>query len=265
MRDAAAFARLQTLRKARAAGEPGFDAGEYERLRDDLVVRNLGLAHHLAAKFSDRGEPLADLVQVAALGLINAIDRYDPDREIAFSSFATPTILGEIKRYFRDKGWSIKGPRRLRELSGAIARATDELTMRTGKTPDIQEIARHLDVTPEDVIGARELAIASSVLSLDEPLHERGNETIGEGVATVDSELSGLIERLTIERALESLSGRERVVVSLRYYEGASQTEVAGRLGVSQMQVSRLQQKALARLRTQLAELPERGRSATAF
>jgi RNA polymerase sigma-B factor len=229
------------------------------------VIRHLGLAHHLAAKFTDRGEPLADLVQVAALGLINAIDRYDPTREIEFSSYATPTILGEVKRYFRDKGWSIKGPRRLRELSGAIGRATDELTVRTGKIPSVEEIARHLDVPPEDVLGSRELALASSVISLDEPLHESGNETIGEGVAAADSELSSLIERLTIERALGSLSGRERVVVSLRFYEGASQSEVASRLGVSQMQVSRLQQKALTRLRAELAELGERGRSPATF
>jgi RNA polymerase sigma-B factor len=259
MRDAALFARLRELRDLRDAGDPRFDASAYESTRDELIVRNLGLAHHLAAKFAERGEPLPDLVQVAALGLINAIDRYDLERGAEFSTYATPTILGELKRHFRDKGWSLKGPRQLRELSAAIVRAGDELTVANGTPPTVGEIAKKLGVTAEAVIGARELALASALVSLDEPAFDQGRASVGDGVASVESELEHLVGRLTIEGALETLSGRERVVVLLRFYGDASQSEIARRLGVSQMQVSRLQHKALAKLRAALRDAPDEG------
>jgi RNA polymerase sigma-B factor len=195
-----------------------------------------------------------DLVQVAALGLINAIDRFDPQRGVEFSTYATPTILGEVKRHFRDRGWALKAPRRLRELNMAMGRITDDFAMSNGRPPTLEEIATRLKTTPEELIQARELGIASSMISLDEPGHDDGRASVSESIGTTESELESIVERLTIERALETLSGRERVIVSLRFFEGASQADIAGRLGVSQMQISRLQQKALAKLRAAIDE-----------
>jgi RNA polymerase sigma-B factor len=259
MRDRETFLRLQALRALREADSPAYNAAEYERLRDELIVRHLGLAHHLAVKFADRGEPVPDLVQVAALGLINAIDRYDPQRGVEFSTYATPTILGEVKRYFRDRGWALKAPRRLRELNMAMGKAADEFAMAHGRAPTIDEIAAKLKSTPEELLQARELGVASSMVSLDEPGHESGRSTVSDSVGEVESELESLVERLTIERALSTLSGRERVIVSLRFFEGASQSDIAGRLGVSQMQISRLQHKALAKLRAVIEDDAGRG------
>ena len=254
-----AFLRLATLR-----ANPRQDAGrdqsgqtEYERLRNELVVAHLNLARYLAVKFANRGEALDDLIQVGTVGLLKAIDRFDLDRGVEFTTYATPTIVGEIKRYFRDKGWAVKVPRRLQELNLAVNRAIEKLNVKLGHSPTVAELAEHLGATEEDVLEAQELGQAYNLLSLDTELSGDGDkksQTLADYVGRNDSALELLEDRANLERAFEVLSGRERVILYLRFYESVSQTEIAKRLNVSQMHVSRLQQKALEKLRNVLRE-----------
>ena len=254
-----AFARFAMLR-----AHPDMDGGrdhtgqnEYERLRSELVVAHLNLARYLAVKFANRGEALDDLIQVGTVGLLKAIDRFDLERGVEFTTYATPTIVGEIKRYFRDKGWAVKVPRRLQELNLAVNRAIEKLNVKLGHSPTVAELAEHLGTSEEDVLEAQELSVAYHVLSLDTELRGNGDkksQTLGDYVGRTDSALELLEDRANLERAFEVLNGRERMILYLRFYESVSQTEVAKRLNVSQMHVSRLQQKALEKLRNFLKE-----------
>jgi RNA polymerase sigma-B factor len=254
-----AFARFAVLR-----AHPDKDSGrdhtgqtEYERLRNELVVAHLNLARYLAVKFANRGEALDDLIQVGTVGLLKAIDRFDLDRGVEFTTYATPTIVGEIKRYFRDKGWAVKVPRRLQELNLAVNRAIEKLNVKLGHSPTVAELAQHLGASEEDVLEAQELGQAYNLLSLDTELNGDGDkksQTLADYVGQTDSALDLLEDRANLERAFEVLSGRERVILYLRFYESVSQTEIAKRLNVSQMHVSRLQQKALEKLRNFLKE-----------
>ncbi len=254
-----AFARFAVLRD-HPEGDEGRDRSgltEFERLRQELVVAHLNLARYLAAKFANRGEPLDDLIQVGTLGLLKAIDRFDLDRGVEFTTYATPTIVGEIKRYFRDKGWAVKVPRRLQELNLAVNRAVEKLTVALGHSPTVAELAEHLGASEEDVLEAQELGQAYNLLSLDTELNGEGDgksQTLADYVGKNDSALDLLEDRANLERAFEILAGRERVILYLRFYERISQTEIAKRLNVSQMHVSRLQQKALEKLRNVLKE-----------
>ena len=245
------FARLE---KARDSGSPA----ERDRLRDELVVQHLNLVRFLAHKFSNRGEPLEDLIQVGTLGLINAIDRFDTGRGVEFTTYATPTIVGEIKRYFRDKGWAVKVPRRLQERNLAVHRAQERLASTLDRSPTVGEIADYLGLSAEGVLEAQELGRAYNVMSLDNPVEGDGGDSSSQRLADVvgaaDGELEMLEDRASIERAIHVLSGRERAVVFLRFFESVSQTEIARRLNVSQMQVSRTQAKALAKLRAFLEQ-----------
>ncbi len=230
---------------------------EYEQLRNELVVAHLNLARFLAVKFANRGEPLDDLVQVGTVGLLKAIDRFDPDRGVEFTTYATPTIVGEIKRYFRDKGWAVKVPRRLQELNLAVNRAGDKLAMELGRSPTVGELAATLSAGEEEILEAQELGQAYNLLSLDSEVSgeaDRKTQTLADTVGVSDARLDLLEDRANLERAFGVLSGRERVIVYLRFYESISQTEIAKRLNVSQMHVSRLQAKALEKLRSVLAE-----------
>jgi RNA polymerase sigma-B factor len=230
---------------------------EYEQLRNELVVAHLNLARFLAVKFANRGEPLDDLVQVGTVGLLKAIDRFDPDRGVEFTTYATPTIVGEIKRYFRDKGWAVKVPRRLQELNLAVNRAGDKLAMELGRSPTVGELAAMLSAGEEEILEAQELGQAYNLLSLDSEVSgeaDRKTQTLADTVGVSDARLDLLEDRANLERAFGVLSGRERVIVYLRFYESISQTEIAKRLNVSQMHVSRLQAKALEKLRSVLAE-----------
>lgn len=257
-------ARESFVRYALLRAHPDRDAGtddggcsETERLRESLVVAHLSLARFLAAKFANRGEPLDDLIQVATLGLLKAIDRFDPERGVEFTTYATPTIVGEIKRYFRDKGWAVKVPRRLQELNLAVNRALEKLTVEGGHSPTVAELAAHLGVSEEDVLEAQELGQAYNLLSLDTELSVAGDgksQTLADFVGRNDSELEHFEDRVTLEQALGVLAGRERVILYLRFFERISQTEIANRLNVSQMHVSRLQQRALDKLKTVLKE-----------
>ncbi len=254
-----AFARFAELRAypAKDAGVDHTGLNEYDRLRNELVVAHLNLARYLAVKFANRGEALDDLIQVGTVGLLKAIDRFDLDRGVEFTTYATPTIVGEIKRYFRDKGWAVKVPRRLQELNLAVNRAIEKLNVKLGHSPTVAELAEHLGASEEDVLEAQELGQAYNLLSLDTELNGDGDkksQTLADYVGQTDSALDLLEDRANLERAFDVLSGRERVILYLRFYESVSQTEIAKRLNVSQMHVSRLQQKALEKLRTFLKE-----------
>jgi RNA polymerase sigma-B factor len=230
---------------------------EAERLRDALVIAHLNLARYLAVKFANRGEVLDDLIQVGTVGLIKAIDRFDLSRGVEFTTYATPTIVGEIKRHFRDKGWAVKVPRRLQELNLSVNRAIEKLTVEMGHSPTVGELAAHLNATDEDILEAQELGQAYNLLSLDTELASDGDknaQTLADYIGQQDPELANLEDRANLEKAFDVLSRRERIILFLRFYESVSQTEIAKRLNVSQMHVSRLQQKALEKLREALLE-----------
>jgi RNA polymerase sigma-B factor len=226
-------------------------------LRQQLIMSHEKLVRFLAQKFANRGEPLDDLVQVGMIGLINAVDRFDPARGNRFATFATPTIMGEIKRYFRDRGWAIKVPRRLQEINLKTTRAVETLTQELGRAPTIPEIAASIDESVEDTLEAWELGQHYELASLDSELgHEEEDshsvlaDYIGQTDVTVED--FGLRDRL--EEAISHLPPRERTIVKMRFHRGLSQTEVARRLNISQMHVSRLQHKAIARLKELVRE-----------
>jgi RNA polymerase sigma-B factor len=254
-RTRALFARFIKTR-ARHAAAP--DSTNPERMRDELAVLHLNLVRFLAVRFSNRGEPLDDLIQVGTVGLLKAIDRFDLERGVEFTTYATPTIVGEIKRYFRDKGWAVKVPRRLQELNLAVNRAGDKLAIALGRSPTVAELAEHLNASEEEILEAQELGQAYNLLSLDSEVsggeNDGKSQTLADTVGVADAGLELLEDRANLERAFAVLNGRERVIIYLRFYESVSQTEIAKRLNVSQMHVSRLQQKALEKLREVLAE-----------
>ena len=231
------------------------ESAECRRLRDDLVVAHLNLVRFLAMKFANRGESLDDLIQVGTLGLIKAIDRFDVERGVEFTTYATPTILGEIKRYFRDKGWAVKVPRRLQELNVAVNRAVEKLALTLGHSPTVAELSQHLNATQEEILEAQELGQAYNLLSIDMELPGDATgklHTLAECIGENDAALEILEDKANLERAFEVLAPREKVIIYLRFYEGISQTEIAKRLNCSQMHVSRLQARALEKLKAVL-------------
>jgi RNA polymerase sigma-B factor len=224
--------------------------------RDQLVERFLPLARQLARRYQRGGEQLDDLIQVASLGLLKAIDRFDPGRETAFSSFAVPTILGELKRHFRDKGWSVRVPRDLQELAVKVDRLGDEMARELGRAPTAAEIGERVGASPEQVFEAREAAGAYRAVSLDRP---RGEETEeGDAFADVfgieDPGFTQAEHAATVESLMGALSEREREVLRLRFEEDLTQSEIGARVGVSQMHVSRLIRQSIARLRAEAEE-----------
>ncbi|MDO4429453.1 MAG: SigB/SigF/SigG family RNA polymerase sigma factor [Atopobiaceae bacterium] len=221
--------------------------------RDQLIMSHLNLVHFLASKFKNRGEPVEDLVQVGTIGLIKAIDRFDPERGLEFTTYATPTIMGEIKRHFRDKGWSVRVPRRLQELSAKVNQATDELTNQLQRSPSVAEIAERLDVTVDEVLEAMESSSAYSSVPLegggssdDEPT------SVIDHYATEDADLAASDDRIVLEEAIADFSPRERDVIRMRFVDGLTQVEIAERLGVSQVQVSRLLRRTLRRIQDKI-------------
>ncbi len=230
--------------------------------REALVERFLPLARQLARRYQRGSEPLDDLVQVASLGLLKAIDRFEPSRTTAFSSFAVPTILGELKRHFRDKGWSVRVPRDLQELAVRVDRVQEELARGLGRAPTPDEIATHVNVTVEQVLEAREAAGAYRAVSLDRPRDDDDETADGMGDAMgVEDPGFGLAEdAATVHRLMAVLSDREREVLRLRFEEDLTQSEIGARVGVSQMHVSRLIRQAVARLRQAAGEAPARGK-----
>jgi RNA polymerase sigma-B factor len=221
------------------------------KILDELVETFMPLARRLAARYRGGREPLEDLEQVASLGLVKALDRFDPGRGYAFSSYAVPTIVGELKRHFRDRGWSVRVPRDLQERIGRVDRAIPELSARLGRAPSVNDIAGKLEIDPEEVLEAMEASEARHAISLDVPLEtEEGDgvplkERVGESDRGFDTVEYGA----AIEDALATLAERERVVLHLRFVEDMTQTEIAQRVGISQMHVSRVLRATLRRLR----------------
>ena len=222
--------------------------------REKLVMSHLNLVRFLANKFKNRGEPLDDLMQVGYLGLLKAIDGFDPSRGLEFTTYATPTILGEIKRHFRDKGWSVRVPRRLQELSAKVNQATDTLTTTLQRSPRIEEIAEYLDASVDDVLEAMESSSAYSSVPLEGTGSADNDDApwIIDRYATEDADLNLTDDRVLIEDALETLSPREREVIELRFREGMTQIEMAERLGISQVQVSRLLRRTLKKIQDKI-------------
>jgi RNA polymerase sigma-B factor len=219
--------------------------------RDQLVAAHENLVRFLASKFANRGEPLDDLIQVGMIGLINAVDRFDPERGIKFSTYATPTIVGEIKRYFRDRSWNLKVPRWLQELNLQVTKANDTLAQQLGRSPLVEEIAEFVGCSEEEALKAMELGNAYETVSLDTRLALEGDAalTLSDSIGVQDLELGQIDSYDDLKVALEQLDNREKMIIYLRYFQDLSQTEVAKRLGISQMHVSRLQHKALQRLK----------------
>lgn len=224
-----------------------------EPLRDELVTGFLPVAQHIARRFANRGEPLDDLVQVATVGLINAIDRFSPERGSDFLSFAVPTISGEVRRHFRDLGWSMRVPRRLKDLHVSINGVVSELSQQLGRAPKPSEIAERLDVPVADVLEGLEASEAYRSSSLDEMLSsEKGSATVGELVGAADAELDRVDSRQALRPVLAELPPRERAIVVLRFFGNMTQTQIAEEVGISQMHVSRLLAQTLTRLRGRL-------------
>lgn len=220
--------------------------------RDELVRRSLPLARKLARRYAGAREPFDDLVQVASLGLVKAVDRFDPARGIAFSSFAVPTILGELKRYFRDTGWSAHVPRGAQELALKVQDAEQRLTTRRGRSPTVSELAEYLELSMEDTVEALETAAAHHAASLDAPINEADGEagTVADTFGQEDPGLELVDATATISAAARHLSEQERQVLALRLFNDQTQAEIAQQVGVSQMQVSRILRRALSRLIT---------------
>jgi RNA polymerase sigma-B factor len=236
------FAELRSL-------EPG--TARHGEARDQLVTRFLPVAHRLARRFRNRGESMEDLEQVATLGLINAVDRFDPARGTDFLSFAVPTVLGELRRHFRDATWSMRVPRRLKELHLAISGAVGELSQRLGRAPTPSEIAAHLELPKEDVFAGLEVSLAQRSASLDEALQQGEQEglSLGDTIGSDDPHLAAVDERESLHPLLECLPERERKILVLRFVHNLTQTQIAEQVGVSQMHVSRLLSKTLEKLR----------------
>jgi len=228
------------------------DPAEKERIREQLVNAYHDFVYFLARKFQNRGEPLDDIVQVGYLGLIKAIERFDPDLGYEFTTFATLTVAVEIKRHFRDKGTAIRFPRRLQELHQSVVRVNEQMKNELGREPAVAELAERLGVTPEDVTEAMEIGPAYVPLSLDQPVASsdgQDSRSVSEQIGSPDPELDRVEMRDVLDRAMEHLTPRERSIMAMRFYEQMSQSEIARRLGISQMHVSRLQRAALEQLR----------------
>jgi RNA polymerase sigma-B factor len=229
------------------------DDAEREKLRTELVTGFLPVAQHIARRFANRGEPLDDLVQVATVGLINAIDRFAPDRGSGFLSFAVPTISGEVRRHFRDLGWSMRVPRRLKDLHVSINGVVSELAQSLGRAPRPSEIAERLDVPVADVLEGLAASEVYRSSSLDEMLSsEQGSATVGDLVGAADAELDRVDTRQALRPVLAELAPRERTIVLLRFFGNMTQTQIAEEVGISQMHVSRLLAQTITRLRTRM-------------
>jgi RNA polymerase sigma-B factor len=219
-------------------------------LREALVELHAGLAYSIARRFSRRGQPDDDVHQVAMLGLLKSIDRFDPSRPVEFSSFATPTIRGEIRRHFRDTAWAAHVPRGLRELAVQIPPAVEQLTSELGRSPRPSELAERLGADRSRVVEALEAADAFSAVPLDTPVRE--GRPMTETLGSVDAALERIDERLALRPLIEALDERERTILMLRFFEEKSQSQIAAQIGISQMHVSRLLSRTLSQLNEQL-------------
>jgi RNA polymerase sigma-B factor len=222
--------------------------------REQLVERHLPLVRALARRYAGRGEPLEDIEQVGAIGLLKAIDRYELSREVALTTYATPNVVGEIKRHFRDRGWTIRIPRGLQELNSRMSGCIERLTGKLGRSPTVAELATELDATAEQVLEALEAGSAYAPMSLSASPSSEGELDPLEALGSPDEGFDRSEERVTLEPALLELPEREREILRKRFEEGLTQTQIADQVGISQMHVSRLIRKSLTQMREQLAE-----------
>jgi RNA polymerase sigma-B factor len=225
---------------------------EYRRQREVIIKRCLPLADHIARRFDNRGEPLEDLVQVARMGLMHAVNRFDADNGADFLAFAVPTMMGEVRRHFRDHGWSVKVPRRLKELGSQLKRSREELSQRYGRAPTASEIASHLGLDREEVVQAQIAYSAYSTFSSDDPGLGAGDDdgpSVSDSFGVLDANLDKVLDIETVRPLLAALPERQQTVLMLRFFENMTQTQIAERLGISQMHVSRLLARSLATLR----------------
>jgi RNA polymerase sigma-B factor len=252
-RDERAADRARTKELFGELAQTGGDDPAHRQIRDQLVEMHLPLVEYLARRFRNRGEPLDDLVQVATIGLIKSIDRFDLDRGVEFSTYATPTIVGEIKRHFRDKGWAIRVPRRLQEMKLSLTKATADLSQRNGRAPTVAELAAHLELSEDDVLEGLESANAYAAVSLDAPdIADDDSTAVSDTLGAMDDALEGVVYRESLKPLLERLPAREKNILMLRFFGNMTQSQIATDLGISQMHVSRLLARTLAQLREDL-------------
>jgi RNA polymerase sigma-B factor len=233
----------------------GATTSDRRAAREELVHLHLPLVQHSARRFRNRGEPYEDLVQVGTIGLLKSIDRFDESRGVEFSTYATPTVIGEIKRYFRDKGWAIRVPRRLQELRMQIGAATAELTQSLGRSPTARELAERIECSVEEIVEGLESNNAYSTLSLDAgDDHDDHATRLLDALGSDDSGLEHVEIRESIKPLLDALEPREKKILLLRFFKNLTQTQIAEEIGVSQMHVSRLLTRTLAQLRESLED-----------
>ncbi|WP_280715929.1 RNA polymerase sigma factor SigF [Kitasatospora sp. MAP5-34] len=229
------------------------DSAEHTYVRDTLIELNLPLVRYASARFRSRNEPMEDIVQVGTIGLIKAIDRFDPERGVEFPTFAMPTVVGEIKRFFRDTSWSVRVPRRLQELRLALTKAGDELSQKLDRSPTVAELAVFLGVTEEDVVEGLAVGNAYTASSLDSsPGEEDGDGPLADRLGYEDLALEGVEYRESLKPLLAKLPPRERRIIMLRFFGNLTQSQIGEEIGISQMHVSRLLTKTLTQLRAGL-------------
>ena len=221
-----------------------------ESIREQLVRLHMPLVEYLARKFKGRGEPLDDLVQVASMGLLKAIDRFDPERGVEFSTYATPTIVGEIKRHFRDKGWAIRIPRRLQEVGLQLAKVVPKLSQDLGRSPSIADIAERTGFSEEEILEAMNASQAYSLVSLDAPTGDDGGDSMSR-IGAEDESMELFEEWSSVAHLLRKLPPRERKILHLRFVVGQTQSQIADQMQISQMHVSRILARTLVQLREQ--------------
>ncbi|MEU1865261.1 RNA polymerase sigma factor SigF [Streptomyces gardneri] len=241
------FLRLRALDNEGAAT----DSPERTYVRDTLIELNLPLVRYAAARFRSRNEPMEDIVQVGTIGLIKAIDRFDCERGVEFPTFAMPTVVGEIKRFFRDTSWSVRVPRRLQELRLALTKASDELAQKLDRSPTVPELAAVLGVSEEDVVDGLAVGNAYTASSLDSPSPEDdgGEGSLADRLGYEDTALEGVEYRESLKPLLAKLPPRERQIIMLRFFANMTQSQIGEEVGISQMHVSRLLTRTLAQLR----------------
>lgn len=227
---------------------------EYRRtgdrqLRNELIERNRWIAVHCARRFNNRGEPLDDLIQVAQLGVLKATERFDPEMGVSFTSFAIPTVLGELRRHFRDATWAVRVPRRVKDLHVELGPAIEFLSGKLNRRPDLTELAEHLGVAVDDILEAMDAGAAYRAASLAPPSHDDGDVGSDDAnLGAVDAEFGFADARIVVRELLQGLPERERRIVYLRFFEGLSQSEIAEKVGVSQVHVSRLLRASIDRM-----------------
>ncbi|MBJ7339407.1 SigB/SigF/SigG family RNA polymerase sigma factor [Mycolicibacterium sp.] len=230
------------------------ESAEVARQREAIFNRCLALADRIARHYGGRGEDIEDLTQVARLGLVKAVNRFDPAKGSHFVAFAVPTMMGEVRRHFRDHGWSMHVPRRLKDRHGNITRATTELTQLLGRAPTAGQLATHLDMSREDIVDSMLAAEAYRVHSIDAPVSsgDSAPRMVSDTVGSIDFEFDRITDQETVRPLLAALPERERTVLYLRFFESMTQSQIAEQIGVSQMHVSRILEKTLRELRGQL-------------